>query len=148
MLYRGSGEQASGPRLAGQPALSSFWVEEIEVDPERPVADETVCLIAAFTNEGSVPLALFVPAFRDWLRQYLARRMEAASETRVWVDGEEIRPGQAGQPGRGPGRGPGRESDGRVIEGEYRDVSDDSRDAGDDEPPATGPETDPTRRPR
>ncbi len=76
----------------------------------------------------TIGLALFVPAFRDWLRHFLARRMEAASETRVWVDGEEIRPGQ---PGREPGPRPG----GGVIEGEYRDVSDDPRDVGEGDPP-------------
>lgn len=80
----------------------------------------------------AIGLALFVPGFRDWLRQYLGRRLKVASETHVWVDGEEIRPGQPGR-GRGPG------SDGRVIEGEFRDVSDDSRDVGDDDPPAAGP---------
>lgn len=64
-----------------------------------------------------VGFLLFVPGFRDLLRQYLASRMKAAGETRVWVDGEEIRPGQHGP--RGAGRGPG-----GVIDGEYRDVSD------------------------
>ena len=76
----------------------------------------------------TIGLALFVPGFRDWLRQYLARRMEAATETRVWVDGEEIRPGQ-------PRRDGGSGSGGRVIEGEYRDVSDKT----DDDPPAGNP---------
>ncbi len=80
-----------------------------------------------------IGFALFVPAVRDWLRQYLGRRMEAAGETRVWVDGEEIRPGQPGRvPGRGPGPGPARGPGpgGRVIEGEYRDVSE----SGEDDP--------------
>jgi UPF0716 protein FxsA len=71
----------------------------------------------------AVGLALFVPGFRDLLRRSLARRMEAATEAatetateaHVWVDGEEIRPGQ-GRPGRGAGDS--------VIEGEFRDVSD------------------------
>ena len=90
----------------------------------------------------AIGLALFVPGFRDWLRQYLGRRMKVASETHVWVDGEEIRPGQPDPPSQsGRGRGPG--SDGRVIEGEFRDVSDDSRDVGDDDPPATDPTTGP-----
>ncbi len=82
----------------------------------------------------AVGLALFVPGFRDMLRRYLAGRMGAATETHVWVDGEEIRPGQ-GHPGRDrPGRGPG----GGVIEGEYRDVSD-TPDDDDDTPPGTLP---------
>jgi UPF0716 protein FxsA len=82
----------------------------------------------------AVGLALFVPGFRDMLRRYLAGRMGAATETHVWVDGEEIRPGQ-GHPGRDrPGRGPG----GGVIEGEYRDVSD-TPDDDDDTPPGIPP---------
>ena len=82
----------------------------------------------------AVGLALFVPGFRDMLRRYLAGRMGAATETHVWVDGEEIRPGQ-GHPGRDrPGRGPG----GGVIEGEYRDVSD-TPDDDDDTPGDTPP---------
>jgi UPF0716 protein FxsA len=85
----------------------------------------------------AVGLALFVPGFRDMLRRFLASRMTAAAETttetRVWVDGEEIRPGQGG-----PGRGrPGRGSGGGVIEGEYRDVSDTPDD--DDDTPKKGP---------
>jgi UPF0716 protein FxsA len=82
----------------------------------------------------AVGLALFVPGFRDMLRRFLASRLEAATETRVWVDGEDIRPNQ-GHPGRGrPRRGPG----GGVIEGEYRDVSD-TPDDDDDTPPGTPP---------
>ncbi len=82
----------------------------------------------------AVGLALFVPGFRDLLRRFLASRMGVATETRVWVDGEDIRPNQ-GHPGRGrPGRGPG----GGVIEGEYRDVSD-TPDDDDDTPPGTPP---------
>ena len=82
----------------------------------------------------AVGLALFVPGFRDMLRRFLASRLEAATETRVWVDGEDIRPNQ-GHPGQGrPGRGPG----GGVIEGEYRDVSD-TPDDDDDTPPGTPP---------
>jgi UPF0716 protein FxsA len=78
----------------------------------------------------AIGLALFVPGFRDMLRRFLASRMEAATETHVWVDGEEIRPNQ-GHPGRDrPGRGAG----GGVIEGEYRDVSD-TPDDDDDTPP-------------
>jgi UPF0716 protein FxsA len=82
----------------------------------------------------AVGLALFVPGFRDMLRRFLASRLEAATETRVWVDGEDIRPNQ-GHPGRGrPRRGPG----GGVIEGEYRDVSD-TPDDDDDTPPGIPP---------
>lgn len=81
-----------------------------------------------------VGFLLFVPGFRDLLRQYLASRMQAAGETRVWVDGEEIRPGQTGP--RGAGRGPG-----GVIDGEYRDVSDQP------EPDNGKPEDGPTRIP-
>ena len=55
----------------------------------------------------AVGLALFVPGFRDMLRRYLAGRMGAATETHIWVEGEEIRPGQGRSGQRGPGRGPG-----------------------------------------
>jgi len=80
----------------------------------------------------AVGLALFVPRFRDALRRFLASRMETASEARVWVDGEEIRPGQS------------RPAGGRVIEGEYRDVSETPHDVGDvgddnDTPPRNRP---------
>lgn len=71
-----------------------------------------------------IGLALFVPGFRDALRRLVANRMETATETRVWVDGEEVSPG-GGRPRPGPG--------GRVIEGDYRDVSDTADD--DDETP-------------
>jgi len=40
LLYRG--EQIATPQWAGQPALSSFWVEEIEVDPEGEATRSTV----------------------------------------------------------------------------------------------------------
>jgi UPF0716 protein FxsA len=82
----------------------------------------------------AVGLALFVPGFRDMLRRYLAGRMGAATETHIWVEGEEIRPGQGRSGQRGPGRGPG----GGVIEGEYRDVSD-TPDDDDDTPGDTPP---------
>jgi UPF0716 protein FxsA len=71
-----------------------------------------------------IGLALFVPGVRDALRRFVANRMETAAETRVWVDGEEVSPG-GGRPRPGPG--------GRVIEGDYRDVSDTADD--DDETP-------------
>ncbi len=76
----------------------------------------------------AVGLALFVPGFRDRLRRFLASRMEAAAETRVWVDGAEIHP-ERRRPGRKPGGG--------VIEGEYRDVSDQPDD--DDDTPTGNP---------
>jgi UPF0716 protein FxsA len=71
-----------------------------------------------------IGLALFVPAIRNSVRRFLARRMETTTETHVWVDGEEISARQS-PPRRGPGGG--------VIEGDYRDVSDSTDD--DDEPP-------------
>jgi UPF0716 protein FxsA len=70
-----------------------------------------------------IGLALFVPGVRDALRRFVANRMETAAETRVWVDGEEVSPG-GGRP---------RPDGGRVIEGDYRDVSDTADD--DDETP-------------
>jgi UPF0716 protein FxsA len=69
----------------------------------------------------AVGLALFLPPFRDMLRAWLARRLEASSQTRVWVDGEEIRPNGQNERSRGPNA---------VLEGEYRDVSDRPRPGG------------------
>ncbi len=69
----------------------------------------------------AVGLALFLPPFRDMLRTWLARRLEASSQTRVWVGGEEIRPdGQDRRPQGGD----------RILEAEYRDVSDRPRPGG------------------
>lgn len=79
----------------------------------------------------AVGLALFVPPFRDALRRFLASRMKPATETRMWVDGEEVHPGQR------------RPDGGRVIEGEYRDVSDapdDQNDEGGDAPTRGDPQ--------
>lgn len=72
----------------------------------------------------SIGLALFMPAVRDRLRRFLASRMETAAETHVWVDGAEA----SGGPRRSRSN-----SNGGVIEGEYRDVSD--KEDGDGEPP-------------
>ncbi|MGF1609390.1 MAG: FxsA family protein [Kiloniellales bacterium] len=56
-------------------------------------------------------LLLFVPALRDLLRTILAHRL-ATAETRVWVDGAEVR--------RPPASG-GRHGD--VIDADYRDIT-------------------------
>jgi UPF0716 protein FxsA len=64
----------------------------------------------------AVGFLLFLPPVRGALRQFLARHVMASAETRVWVDGEETR-------GRGP-------KDGRVIDGEFEDLTDDEHDPG------------------
>lgn len=69
----------------------------------------------------AVGLLLFLPAFRDLLRGWLSRYTAKHGQTRVWVNGEEVRP-------RGPGT---------VIDGEFEEVRpDDDKDDKDDEPPA------------
>ena len=75
----------------------------------------------------AVGLTLFVPAFRDMLRRFLASRMQSVHETHVWVDGSEVRPEKRRE---GP-------AGGGVIEGEFREVdeSDDDEDEGEDKEP-------------
>lgn len=88
---------------------------------------EGVCLVLAgalllvpgFVTDV-IGLLLFVPPLREALRLMIARHIAAKAargEARVFVDGVEVRPGDPRHPGR-PG-GPG----GRVIDGDYEDVS-------------------------
>lgn len=56
---------------------------------------------------------LFLPPVRAALRQFLARHVMATAQTRAWVDGEEV-----------SGRGP---KGGRVIDGEFQDLTDNPR---------------------
>ena len=67
-----------------------------------------------------VGLALFVPAVRALIRQALARRLRASGHIQAWVDGEPVGPG--GTDARGSG----------IIEGEFRDVSDEESGSGAD----------------
>ncbi len=68
----------------------------------------------------AVGLALFVPPLRDALRKALASRFTVAGQGGVWMGGSgETDPN--GPARRGPGGG-------RVIEGEYRDLTDDPSD--------------------
>ncbi len=114
-------------------------------------------------------LLLFVPAVRQALRKFLAKRLETRTNQRVFIDGEEVdlskgwdrRPhGQGGRapgggpggnrPGRKPGRGPGR-GPGGVIDGEFEDITDQkadgtpANDSGTKGPAENGP---PPRLPR
>lgn len=67
---------------------------------------------------------LFVPPFREFLRRTLGRRIAAARQTRVYMDGEEVFRYR---------------SDGDVIDGDYRTVA--------PEPPEDDPaDRDPPRR--
>jgi len=75
-----------------------------------------VCLLAAgalLLTPGFVTdalgLLLFIPAVRAYLRTLLGRHLRAKVQTRVVVNGEDV-----------GGHRPG----GRVIDGDYRDVSD------------------------
>ena len=68
----------------------------------------------------TVGLALFVPSLRDALRKALASRFTVAGQGGAWKDGsDEIYPDRPAPRGRGGGR---------VIEGEYRDLTDDPPD--------------------
>lgn len=95
---------------------------------------EGVCLVLAgalllvpgFVTD-TIGLLLFVPPVREVLRhmigKYLANKA-ARGEARIFVDGVEVGPGR--RPGPGPGSGAGRGTGrGGVIDGDYRDVSDD-----------------------
>jgi UPF0716 protein FxsA len=59
---------------------------------------------------------LFLPPVRAALRQFLARHVMASAQTRAWVDGDEV-----------SGRGP---KGGRVIDGEFEDLTDEPRSPG------------------
>jgi UPF0716 protein FxsA len=80
-------------------------------------------LTPGFVTDG-VGFLLFLPPVRAALRQILVRHIMAAAQTRTWVDGEEVRGG--GPRGGGP-RGGG------VIDGEFEDLTDDSRSPGGDD---------------
>jgi len=56
-------------------------------------------------------LLLFLPAARDILRGMLSRYMAGRMESRIYVDGQEVRPDRKTRPGRGP-----------VIEGEFDEI--------------------------
>ena len=84
--------------------------------PKRELFDG-ICLLfagALLLTPGFVTdsfgFLLFVPAFRNWLREVLGRHVMAGAETRVWVQGEEVH----------PGRPPGGDD---VIDGEFTDVT-------------------------
>jgi UPF0716 protein FxsA len=89
--------------------------------PTREIFDGACLLIAGvlLLTPGFVTdalgLLLFMPAVRAFLRRWLARRVTAATTTtttsRVFVDGVEVRQTKGGGP---------------VIDGDYRDVSDDT----------------------
>lgn len=93
--------------------------------PARELFDGLCLLVAGalLLTPGFVTdaagLLLFLPPFRDLLRRLLLRRFQAAGETRVWVDGQEIRPDRPAAPGE-------------VIDADYRDVT---RDPGNGDQP-------------
>lgn len=70
-------------------------------------------------------LLLFLPPFRAALRGALGRYLRAHAQTRVGVDDREA-PGSGPRPPRGPGS---------VIDGDYRDVTEDggARDLGEED---------------
>jgi UPF0716 protein FxsA len=86
--------------------------------PTRELFDGACLLIAGafLLTPGFVTdtagFLLFVPALRDLLRNLLARHLEAAVETSVFVDGAEVHGGPRGGRHGGP-----------VIDGDYSDVT-------------------------
>ena len=89
--------------------------------PARELFDGACLLVAGalLLTPGFVTDAagflLFLPPVRDLLRQLLARYVRAAMETRTFAAGEEA--GGAGRPGGAPGP---------IIDGEFRDVSEEA----------------------
>ena len=88
-------------------------------------------LVPGFVTDA-LGLLLFFPPLRELLRLLIARHIAAKAargEARVFVDGVEIDPRRPGP--RQPGGGT-RGRDGRVIDGDYEDVTreDDSDDNG------------------
>ena len=81
----------------------------------------------------AVGFLLFVPPLRDALRVFLSRHFQTSSQTRVWVDGQEVyrgaKPGGSSRDGSRPGGSPR----GGVIDGEFTEVGPDD---GDDRGPA------------
>ncbi len=93
--------------------------------PARELFDGLCLLIAGalLLTPGFVTdlvgLVLFFPAVREALRQFLGRRLEVSASGRVYSSGR-----------RGPRGRPGAD----VIDGEYRDVTDDESEDDDDPP--------------
>jgi UPF0716 protein FxsA len=105
--------------------------------PAREMFDG-VCLVMAgamllvpgFVTDA-LGLLLFIPPFRDLLRLLIARHVAAKAargEARIFVDGVEV-----GPRGSGPRR-PGGGRAGKVIEGDYEDVTRDDDDGRQDPP--------------
>ncbi len=89
--------------------------------PARELFDGACLLVAGalLLTPGFVTdtagFLLFLPPVRDKLRELLARYVQASMETGRFAGGEDVRPGGAGWPGG---------SQGPIIDGEFRDVSD------------------------
>lgn len=89
--------------------------------PTRELFDGACLLIAGallltpgFVTD-TVGFLLFLPPVRDFLRQVLSKYIETHMESRVYVDGREVRR-------KGPGSARDRRRQGPVIEGEYDEV--------------------------
>jgi UPF0716 protein FxsA len=131
----------AGSLLLRAQGLAALGRARMQMDRgELPAREmfEGVCLVLAgalllvpgFVTDA-VGLLLFIPPVRELLRLLAARHIAAKTargEARIFVDGVEV--GRDGRPG-GPGRAGGRR--GTVIDGDYKDVSDEDDDR--DEPP-------------
>jgi len=122
----------AGTALLRAQGLATLERARLQMDrgilPTRELFDGLCLLIAGalLLTPGFVTdlvgLVLFFPAVREVLRQFLGRRLEVSAKGRVYRSGR--RPGP-----RGPA-GPGAD----VIDGEYREVTDDDEPEGDDPP--------------
>ncbi len=121
----------AGTALLRAQGLATLERARLQMDrgilPARELFDGLCLLIAGalLLTPGFVTdlvgLVLFFPAVREALRQFLGRRLEVSAKGRVYASGRRRDPrGRAG---------PGAD----VIDGEYRDVTDDESE--DDDPP-------------
>ena len=95
--------------------------------PARELFDGACLLVAGallltpgFATDA-VGFLLFLPPVRDSLRELLARYVQTSMETRHFTGGG-AGPGAPGRPGGAPGG-----TQGPIIDGEYRDVSETSQ---------------------
>ncbi len=101
--------------------------------PARELFDGACLLVAGallltpgFATDA-VGFLLFLRPVRDILRDLLARYVQTSMETRHFTGGGAAGPGAPGRPGGAPGGGHGGGlggTQGPIIDGEYRDVSD------------------------
>ena len=81
-------------------------------------------IIPGFVSDA-IGLALVLPPVRTLLRALIWRHLATHGETRIWVNGEEVKPG--------PGMGGGPGEPGRTIDGSWHEVDNDRLEGGRDD---------------